>query len=139
MLLEEIKNIKSEKRDLRNFGITFGVVLGILAGALWWKEKDTYSIFTILSLVFFFFGFVLPTLLKPLQKAWMALAVVLGFFMTKVILSILFYLVFTFIGLGGRLFGKQFLDLNIDDSKKSYWVYKQKKLFNNTNYERQFC
>ena len=26
MLLEEIKNIKSEKRDLRNFGLVFGVV-----------------------------------------------------------------------------------------------------------------
>ena len=54
MILEEIKNIKSEKKDLREFGITFGVVLGILAVALWWKEKDTYTIFSILSAAFFF-------------------------------------------------------------------------------------
>ena len=53
MLLEEIKAIKSEKKDLRNFGITFGVVLGLLGGLLWWKGKDTYTIFVILSLVFF--------------------------------------------------------------------------------------
>jgi hypothetical protein len=138
MLLEEIKNIKSEKKDLRNFGITFSVVLGILAGALWWKGKDTYSIFVILSLAFFFFGLVLPNLLKPLQKAWMTLAVVLGFYMTKVILCILFYLVFTSIGLASRLFGKQFLDLKFDTSQKSYWIYRERKSFDRKNYERQF-
>jgi hypothetical protein len=138
LLLEEIKNIKSEKKDLRNFGITFGVVFGILAGALWWKEKDTYTIFAILSLAFFFFTFVLPVLLKPLQKAWMAFAVVLGFFMTKVILSILFYVLFTAIGFGSRLFGKQFLNLKMDDSKISYWSYRESKPFNKKDYERQF-
>lgn len=138
MLLEEIKNIKSEKKDLRNFGIIFGIVFGILAGALWWKDKDTYSIFIFLSLTFFFFGFVLPSLLKPLQKVWMAFSVVLGFFMTNMILGILFYLVFTFIGVVSRLFGKQFLDLKMDNSRKSYWQYRESKPFNKSNYERQF-
>lgn len=138
MLLEEIKNIKSEKKDLRNFGITFGVVLGILAGALWWKEKDTYSIFIVLSVSFFFFGFVLPALLKPLQKAWMAFAVIMGYFMTNIILGILFYIVFTFIGVVSRLFGKQFLNLKMDSSKQSYWHYRDKKPFNKSDYEKQF-
>src|SRR4030066_1403615 len=114
MLIEEIKNIKSEKKDLRNFGITIGIALGVLAGLLWWKGKDTYTVFTILSFVFIIFGLALPSLLKPLQKAWMTLAVILGWFMTRLILSILFYFVFTGIGLGGRLFGKQFLNLKMD-------------------------
>ena len=138
MILEEIKNIKSEKKDLRDFGITFGVVLGILAGALWWKGKDTYTIFAILSVAFFFFGLVLPALLRPLQKVWMAFAVVLGWFMTRVILSVLFYIVFTFIGLGSRMFGKQFLDLKMDGSKKSYWNYRETKPFDKNRYEKQF-
>ena len=138
MILEEIKNIKSEKKDLRNFGITFGVVLGVLAGVLWWKGKDTYSIFAILSFAFFFFGLVLPTLLKPLQKAWMMFAVVLGWFMTRLILSVLFYIVFTFIGLVSRLFGKKFLDLKPDKSRKSYWIYRDAVPFSKEKYEKQF-
>jgi len=109
MILEEIRNIKSEKKDLRDFGITFGVVLGVLAGALWWKGRDTYPIFAALSASFFFFGLVLPRLLTPLQKVWMMFAVVLGWFMTRLILSILFYIVFTFIGGVPRLFGKKFI------------------------------
>ncbi|MEW6601051.1 MAG: SxtJ family membrane protein [Nitrospirota bacterium] len=138
MLLEEIKNIKSEKNDLRNFGITFGVVLGLLAGALWWKGRDTYPIFIILSFLFFFFGLVLPNLLKPLQKAWMSFAVVLGFFMTNLILGILFYLVFTLIGVVSRLFGKQFLSLKKDRSIQSFWYYRKNKPFNKNDYENQF-
>ena len=138
MFLEEIKNIKSEKKDLRDFGITFGVVLGLLAGALWWKEKDTYTIFAVLSGVFFFFGLVLPRLLTPLQKVWMMFAVVMGWFMTRLILGILFYVVFTFIRGVARLFGKIFLDLKIDRSKKSYWIYREPAEFSRERYEKQF-
>ena len=135
MFLEEIRSIKSEKRDLRNFGITFGIILGVLAGALWWKGKDTYTIFAVLSAAFFFFGLVLPRLLMPLQKVWM---VVLGWFMTRLILSVLFYVVFTFIGGGARLFGKKFLGLDIDKSKESYWIYRESEAFEQGKYEKQF-
>jgi len=138
MFLEEIRGIKSEKKDLRDFGITFGVLLGVLAGALWWKGKDTYTIFVALSGAFFFFGLVLPNLLKPLQKAWMMFAVVLGWFMTRLILSVLFYVVFTFIGGVARLFGKKFLGENIDRSKNSYWVYREPSEFSKEKYEKQF-
>lgn len=138
MLLEEIKNIKSGKSELRKFGITIGIVLGLLGGLLLWREKDNYTYFLLLSTVFIFLGLVLPILLKPIQKAWMTFAVILGWFMTRLILSILFYVVFTSIGLILRLFGKQFLDLKMDNSKKSYWNYRKTGEFKKSDYERQF-
>lgn len=138
MLLEEIKSIKSEKKDLRNFGLTIGIALVLLSGLLWWKGKDTYSIFLIISLAFILFGLILPSLLMPLQKAWMTLAVVLGWIMTRVILGVLFYIVFTAIGGISRLFGKQFLDLKIDHSMKSYWIKRERKPFDKSDYEKQF-
>lgn len=79
-----------------------------------------------------------PSVLKPLQKAWMTLAVILGWIMTRVILSILFYLVFTAIGGISRLLGKQFLDLKIDPSINSYWIKREPKTFNKSGYEKQF-
>ncbi|MHA2218954.1 MAG: SxtJ family membrane protein [Candidatus Hodarchaeales archaeon] len=138
MLIEEIENIKSEKSDLRKFGITFGVVLGLLAGALWWRGKDFYSLLVIISLVFFVTGLFVPVVLKPLQKAWMTLAVVLGWFMTRLILSVLFYLVFTSIGLIAKLLGKRFLDIKLNGEEKSYWICRETKPFVKKNYERQF-
>jgi len=138
MLLEEIKNIKSEKKDLRNFGLTIGIVLGLLAGLLWWKGRDTYSIFAVIAVVFILFGLLLPAVLKPLQKVWMTLAVIMGWIMTRVILGVLFYLVFTAIGGIGRLLGKKFLDLKIDPAIKSYWIIREQKTFNKSDYEKQF-
>ena len=138
MLLEEIENIKSGKSELRKFGIMIGIVLGLLGGLLLWRGKDSYTYFLLLSTVFIFLGLVLPIVLKPIQKVWMTFAVILGWFMTRFILSILFYVVFTSIGLVSRLFGKQFLDLKMDNSKKSYWNYRKTREFKKSDYERQF-
>jgi hypothetical protein len=139
MLLEEIKAIKSEKKDLRNFGLTIGIAFAVLGGMLWWKGKDTYAVFMILSFAFILFGLLLPAVLKPLQKVWMILAVIIGWFMTRVILSVLFFLVFTTISLISRLLlRKQFLNLKIDKSLNSYWIRREVKPFDASDYERQF-
>lgn len=137
-MIEEIKNIKSGKSELKRFGITIGIIFGLLGILFLWREKDYYSYFIVLSIVFIVLGGVMPVLLKPIQKAWMTLAVILGWFMTRVILCILFYVVFTPIGLVARMFGKQFLDLKINNPKESYWIYRESKEFKKSDYERQF-
>jgi hypothetical protein len=138
MLLEEIKNIKSEKKDLRNFGLTIGAVLMLLGALLWWKGRDTYAVVAIAAVVFILFGLVLPSILKPLQKAWMTVAVIIGWFMTRVILSVLFYVIFTSIGLISKLFGKKFLDYSFKNGKESYWVKKDSGPLEKSRYEKQF-
>lgn len=138
MLIEEIKNIKSEKSDLRKFGITVGFVIGIIGGVLLLRGKDFYLYFFIVSIILVISGLLFPRLLLPIQKAWMTIAVVIGWFMTRLILSILFFLVFTPIGLIARLLGKEFLELNIDRSRDSYWIYREEKPFDRKDYERQF-
>ena len=45
----------------------------------------------------------------------------LGWIMTRVILIIIFYLIVTPIGLIARLFGKQFLDLSLNENVNSFW------------------
>ena len=138
MLLEEIKGIKSEKRDLRNFGLIMGIFFGALGGLLWWKGKDTYTVFLVISSAFILLGLILPSVLKPLQKAWMVFAVILGWFMTRLILGVLFYIVFNAIGLISRLFGKKFLDVEKNIARDSYWMQREHKPFNKSDYERQF-
>ncbi|MBI5182760.1 MAG: hypothetical protein HY999_00125 [Nitrospinae bacterium] len=138
LIIEEIKNIKCGREELRKFGITIGIVLGVLGGVFLWRDKDYYPYLFILSILFLFLGLVLPILLKPIYKIWMSLAIMMGLFMTGVILSLLFYLVFTSIGVISRLFGKEFLDLKIDRSQESYWKYKESKGFKQSDYERQF-
>ncbi len=143
MLREEIKNIKRGTSELRKFGLTIGIVLGLLGGLFLWREKDYYFYFLILSFFLIFLGIFSPTLLRPFQKAWMTLSVIIGWVMTRLILSILFYLVFTSIRILAGLSGKIFLDITFNKSDKekrhdSYWILRKKTKFERGNYEKQF-
>lgn len=139
MLLQEIRNIRSEKSDLRKFGITIGIVLGFLSGLLWLRGKDAYIIIVFISIVFILTGLIMPVILKPIQKAWMSFAIVLGWFMTRLILSILFYFIISPIGLIARLLGKKFLNLDFKEKKESYWIEKQiNSVTDKKSCERQF-
>ena len=136
-MIEELKNIKSEKSDLRKFGITVGAILVIIAGFLFWNERESFQLVFAIGIVLIVFGISVPVLLKPVYWVWMIFATILGWLMTRVILSLLFYVIFTSIGLISRLFGKKFLDLKPDKSRDSYWNYRS-KMFDKENYEKQF-
>lgn len=137
-MIEEIKNIKSEKSDLRKFGITVGLVFLLIAGLLFWKEKSAFPIFLGIGLILCVSGAALPFILKPVYRVWMILALILGWFMTRVILSLLFYAVLTPLGLVLRLFGKRFLDLSGGENKETYWNYRTAKSEDEMNYDKQF-
>ena len=137
-MLEEIKNIKSEKSDLRNFGIAVGIILLIIGGFLFWKEKESFQIFLASGITLFLTAITIPVVLKPVYWIWMIFAIILGWFMTRLILSLLFYFIFTAIGLTSRFFGKQFLELRWDKSKESYWNFRTNEHLQNENYEKQF-
>ena len=136
-MLEEIKNIKGEKSDLRKFGITVGIILMIIAGFLFWKEKESFQILLTFGVTLCILGIAIPFILKPIYWVWMIFATILGWIMTRVILSLLFYMILTPIGLISRLFGKQFLELKWNKTDSTYWNYRSKRL-NRESYEKQF-
>lgn len=138
MIVEEIKNIKSGKSDFRKFGITMGIVLILFGGLFLWHDKDYYIYLFIIAAAFIILGLAVPFVLKPIHKVWMTISIILGWIMTRVILSILFYLVVTPTSWLARLFGKQFLDLKIDKNARSYWIPKKELKLNKADYERQF-
>lgn len=64
----------------------------------------------------------------------MKFAAVLAWVNTRLILIVMFYMVFTPIGFVMRIFGSDQLGLKIEKEKESYWIKKDAKI----NYERQF-
>ena len=135
---EEIKNIKSERSDLRKFGIMVGTILVIIAGFLYWKEQESFQIFLAIGITLLLTAIAIPAILKPVYSIWMIFAIILGWLMTRVILSLLFYIIITPIGLILRLFGKQFLELKWNHSHQSYWNMRTTELLSKKNYEEQF-
>ena len=137
-MLEEIKNIKSKKSDISKFGITIGIILMIIAGLLFWKEKESSQIFFTVGTILFVLGILVPAVLKPIYWIWIIFATILGWIMTRVILSLLFYIIITPIGLISRFFGKQFLELRWEKSKESYWNFRTNEHLQKENYLKQF-
>ena len=137
-MIEEIKNIKSEKSDLRKFGITVGVILLYYRRVFILERQRVVRYIHDHWHYFIYFGIAMPVILKPVYWVWMIFATILGWLMTRVILILLFYVILTPIGLIARLFGKQFLDLKWDKSKGSYWNYRTIKQTRSRNYEEQF-
>jgi hypothetical protein len=127
-----------QRRKLRNFGLTVGIAFGVLAGLLFWREKAHYVYFAVISAAFLGLGLLVPTVLKPVEKVWMTAAGAMGWFMTRVILTVLFFVVFTPIGLIGRMFGKDFLSLKLDGSATTYWIYREARDLTKEDYEKQF-
>ena len=138
MLKEEFKHIKETKKDLRKFGLTVGFVIAAIGLLLFYFEKSSAIYFTIIGGLLILLGILLPQLLKPINKVWMGLAIVLGFIMTRVILTTLFYLVITPIGFLAKIFGKKFMNLKYDRSAKTYWEKRTSIQKKTIDYERQF-
>ena len=137
-MFDEIKHIKTGKKDLRSFGVTIGIILLLIAGFLFYKDKESFQIFLYIAGIFIGFGLIIPIILKPIYIVWMVFAVFLGWFMTRVILSLLFYVIITPIGLIMRTFGKDFLDVKKESVQGSYWNKRDSNVEQNQNYEKQF-
>ena len=137
-MFDEIRNIKSNKKDLKSFGLTIGIVFLIITGILFYVEKNLSSIFIYLAVLFIFSGIIFPIILKPLYFIWMVFAVILGWIMTRVILSITYYFIITPITTLSKIFGKDFLDLKKQAINDSYWNARPKNNNDIKNYEKQF-
>ena len=138
MLNEEFKNISETKKDLRKFGVTVGGVLLAVGVVLFYFEKPSAIYFTVIGGLLILFGVLFPKILKPLNRIWMSLAIILGFIMSRVILTILFYLILTPIAILAKLVGKRFMILKYDSSVKTYWEKRTNINKKQIDYDRQF-
>lgn len=137
-LFKEISHINSSKKECRKFGISVGTVVLLLGFLLMYNGKNSSVYFILAGGCLIILGMALPVVLKPLQKVWMSFAVVMGFVMTRVILSILFYIIVTPVGIIARISGKDFLDLRIEKEKKSYWIFRKNNNYEKIETEKQF-
>ncbi|MGA9109194.1 MAG: SxtJ family membrane protein [Smithella sp.] len=138
MIIEEIKNIKGDKSDWRKFGITMGIILAVIGFYLLWKGKNYVEYVFSLAAAFFILGLVIPSALKFVYKAWIVMSVIMGFIMTRVIMVIIFYMIVTPVGFVASIIGKNFLDVKIDKTAKSYWIVREIVRKEKSDYERQF-
>lgn len=138
LIAEEVRAVRSDPGHLRKFGLTMGIALAIFGGLFFWRDRAIAPYLFILAAAFLLLAAVAPRALKPVQKIWMTLAIVLGWVMTRVLLTITFFIGVTPIALIAKLVGKRFLDLGFEPDRDSYWEKREPQTRGMERYESQF-
>lgn len=137
--------IESTDSRVRSFGTLFAVIgIVIVPAFVFWKRgvwTDTSSISAAIGIAFYLSGRFAPNALRPLFVAWMKLALILNWIMTRVIISLVFLVIMTPIGLVRRLSGsstpKSFHRFR-DPSTETYWIRRDPIRKPADSYYRQF-
>jgi len=112
----------------RNFGLVFFIFFLIIS--IWpLIDGGTLRIWSVvISLAFLFLGLLNSKILSPLNLLWMKFGELLGKVIAPMVLSLIYFLVITPIGLLMRLIGKDFMKKNFSKKNNSYWIKRNKNV-----------
>mgnify|MGYP000166511807 CR=1 FL=1 len=127
-------------KDLRNFGLTFGVVALVIAAFFLWKGRVSPAQgFGAASLAFFLTAGLVPGLLRPFFGPWMKFAEILGYINTRILLGLFYYVGVTPTGLLMRLAGKDPMTRTFKrKNAPTYWSKPPVHVDGNRHFDRQF-
>jgi hypothetical protein len=123
--------------DGRRFGVTVGLAFLALAAVAWWRGRvPTCAVFSVLGGALIVGGVLLPAQLGPVYRAWMGLAHLMSKVTQPLFLGIVFYLVFTPVGLLMRLFGSR--PLPRPERGSTAWIPRDPSARRRVDMQRQF-
>jgi hypothetical protein len=129
---------KANRQEYRKFGLTLGIVFSLIGISLYWKSKGSAPYFLGIGFGFILSGLIFPSILKYIYTIWMGFAVIMGFFMSRLILSVIFFLIFAPVGIITRLLNKDLLKERWDRNAESYWIRREKKPYDPKSAENQY-
>ncbi len=134
----EIANLDVSKKNLQKFAFTIGIVLLLIT--LWLTFKDlsllVRNFLGILGVVLLLSGLVFPKGLTIIYKIWMTLAIAIGWWISRFLLVLFFFVIITPVGIIARLSGKKFMDIDMRKKKDTYWVNQDR--VKKINYEKMY-
>ena len=107
----------------RSFGIVFFIVFLLIALYPLLKGSDLRIWSLFISFVFLVLGLINSKILTPLNRLWFKFGLLLGRFISPLVMGIIFFVVVTPIGIIMRLLKKDLLNLKYN-KKETYWIDK---------------
>ncbi|MBK8944291.1 MAG: hypothetical protein IPM32_03370 [Ignavibacteriae bacterium] len=128
----ELEQIDFSEKSLKKFGITIGSILLIIGLYFTWKITPNIflTIISIIGILLFVLGITNPKKLSKVYKYWMIFALILGWFVSRIILTILFYIIIAPIGIVTKILGKDFLRISNKSKLDSFWLKKDNSIKN---------
>jgi hypothetical protein len=122
----ELRSLDTGPRTLRRFGLAVGGVLFAAGAWFAWRSgtpaAPAPAILLAVGSLLVISGSVAPSALRWPFLAWMGLALVLGAVMTRVILTLVYFLVVTPVGLVMRALGRDPMHRRADPDADTYWI-----------------
>jgi hypothetical protein len=106
----------------RAFGFVFAGFCAIVTAYLLWHGRPAFWGWLGAAAIFAGCAVFLPRVLHPLNLAWFKLGMLLHHVISPIVLALMFFTVFTPIGLWMRLVRKRPLHLRFERAAKSYWI-----------------
>ena len=108
---------------LRQFGLSLLILCAVVAGIVWWKLSFTAMAVALLAVgvVALLVGLIAPKVLRPVYVAWMITFFPVAWTVSHTTLLLIYYLVFTPVGLVMRLVGYDPLKRKWDRRTTTYW------------------
>lgn len=117
-------NKQPSRRELMWFGLLLALFLMVVGGIVWWRFSGRTAAMVIwgagalLTITYF----VLPAVRRPIYLGWIYAAFPIGWTVSHLMLVLLYYGLFTPIGLIMRMLGRDPLARRFEPGASSYWV-----------------
>ena len=122
----------------RKTALVVAVVLILIAAFGWYRGRMTLAYITgAAALILIFNGLFIPPLAKFFHVWWMRLAFALGYVNSRILLTVIYFLVFVPYGLVSRLFGRDPLRRRAGKAE-SYWIPRERTRQAKEQFERMF-
>jgi len=115
---------KLDNKGLRNFGLTTGAILAVLFGLLI-PLLVGYALPLwpwILAGIFWVLALSIPISLNPIYRGWMVFGQVAGWINNRIVLCLLFFVIFFPVGAVMRIFGRDPMTRLFNKDQQSYRV-----------------
>ena len=116
-----LKNIKISSN--RDFGVVFFIFFMIISLFPLFKDGNVRVWAVVVAIIFLILGLLNSSVLSPLNKIWFKFGILLGNFISPIIMGLVFFIVVTPTSFIMKVFGKDLLNLK-KNNKKSYWIEK---------------
>ena len=137
--MQEMSGQPEDKNTLRSFGLLMGGVFSIITAILFYKGKVTaFTVFGGIAGIFYFSALVRPGILAGVYVRWMKFADIIGRFNAKIILSLMYTVIFTSVRALLFVLRKDPLQRKFDSSLDSYWNDREPMGNDPKRYEKQF-
>jgi hypothetical protein len=109
----------------RSFGIVMSIAFTLIALVNYWHDGQWWPWIIGISALLLAAAFYFPIALKPLNRVWFQIGLLLHLAINPIVMGLLFYVAVWPTGLIMRAMGKDMLRLKRDPDSDSYWIIRQ--------------